>query len=185
MNKGNSDSTILTFHDDEKLNKLWNNPLKYINKFRNCMAVITPDFTIQDGMDTPLIITNIYKNRWLGCTYQQYGVGVIVSVSWAGKETYDICMSGIETGAIVAVSTVGCKGDGKKKKIFLDGYNELLRRKSPELVICFGGLIEGMKGRLLPVDYQEGFGIKQHYDYVPLFELSKILDLKGDDAYGR
>lgn len=183
LKKVNENSIVLTFIDDKKLNRLWNNPLNYVSKFRKCMAVISPDFTIQKKMDPPLVTANIYKNRWLGCTYQQYGVNVIPSISWADKETYDICFSGFESNSIVAVSTIGCRGESERK-VFLDGYNELLKRKSPSLVICYGGVISGMTGKILPVEYKEGFDNKK-YEYIPLFEISKVLDLKGDEHYGR
>ena len=182
LKKANENSIILTFVDDNKLNRLWNNPLNYVSKFRGCLAVITPDFTIQKKMDLPLISSNVYKNRWLGCTYQQYGINVIPSISWAGKETYDICFSGFETNSIVAISTIGCRGKSERK-VFLEDYNELLKRKSPSLVICYGGIIRGMSGRILPVEYKEGFSNRK-YEYTPLFEMSKILDLKGDEHYG-
>lgn len=183
LNKANESSIILMFHEDERLNTLWKHPLKYIDKFRRCMAVLTPDFTVQKGMDLPLVAFNVYKNRWLGCTYQQYGINVIPTVSWADSESYDVCFSGFERNAIVAVSTLGCKGDSERKD-FVNGYNALLERKSPSLVICFGGLISGMKGKVLPVAYNEGFGFGTRRSFVPLFELPKVLDLKGDEMYG-
>lgn len=182
--KAKSDSIITMFHHDNKINCLWNNPLKYVNKFKRCLAVLTPDFTIQAGMDVEMIRMNIYRNRWLGCTWQQYGVNVITTVSWSTPETYDICFSGITYGAIVAISTIGCQGE-KEKKIFLDGYNELLRRKRPSLVLVYGTLIEDMGGRILPIEYSDGFAQKNGYVHIPLFELSKIITLKDGEEYGR
>lgn len=181
--KFKSNSIILTFHHDKRLNALWNNPLNYVRKFKNCLAVLTPDFTVQPGMDIELIRMNIYKNRWLGCTWQQYGVDVIPTISWAGPETYDICFSGITPKSIVAISTIGCQKDNEKKA-FLDGYNELLRRKEPSLILVYGSLIDGMKGRILPIEYREGFGLEEKYEQVSLFDLSRILDVKEGDYYG-
>lgn len=182
--KCKSDSIITMFHDDKKINCLWNNPLKYVKRFKKCLAVLTPDFTIQNGMDVEMIRMNTYRNRWLGCTWQQYGVNVIVTVSWAGPETYDICFSGITYGTIVAVSTIGCLGE-KEKQIFLDGYRELLKRKNPSLVLVFGTLIEGMGGRILPIEYENGFAPKNGYIQIPLIELSKIITLEDGENYGR
>lgn len=182
--KAKSDSIVLMFHHDKKINCLWNNPLKYVNKFKKCLAVLTPDYTVQEGMDPEMIRMNTYRNRWMGCTWQQYGVEVIVTVSWATPETYDVCFSGISYGAMVAVSTVGCLGE-REKKIFLDGYNELLRRKNPSLILVYGTIINGMKGRILPIEYSEGFGIEEGYIQIPLFELSKIITLKDGEIYGR
>lgn len=181
--KADKNSLLLMFHHDKKLNVLWNNPLKFVKKFLDCFAIITPDFTIQEGMDLELIRMNVYKNRWLGCTWQQYGINVIPSVSWAGPKTYDICFSGIEEESIVAISTLGCRGE-KEKQIFLKGYNELLNKKKPRLILCYGKPIHGMEGKIVFIDYKDSFGIKEKYSFVPLVEVSKVLDLKGDCYYG-
>lgn len=184
LSRAKKDSIIIMFHHDKKLNCLWNNPLKYVHKFQKCLAVLTPDYTIQEGMDLEMIRMNTYRNRWLGCTWQQYGVEVIVTVSWSTPESYDICFSGITYGAIVAVSTIGClKGD--KKKIFLDGYRELIKRKNPSLILVYGSIIRGMSGRILPICYTDGFSNKKEYTWFPLFNLSKIITLKDDEEYGR
>lgn len=181
--KADHNSLVLMFHHDKKLNVLWNDPLKFVRKFKDCSAVLTPDFTVQSGMDLELIRMNIYKNRWLGCTWQQYGVKVIPSISWAGPETFDICFSGIETGGIVAISTIGCRGE-QEKKVFLEGYKELLKRKNPNLILCYGKPIQGMEGKIVFIDYKDGFGIEDKYSFIPLVEVSKVLDLKGDFYYG-
>lgn len=181
--KAKENSVILTFHHDKKINCLWNDPLKYIRKLKGCAAVITPDFTVQRGMDIELIRFNVYRNRWLGCTWQQYGITAIPSISWAGPETYRICFSGICKNSIVAVSTIGCRKP-EEKKIFIEGYNELLKQKSPRLILCFGKIIEGMTGNIFPIDYDEGFGVEEKYDFIPLFEMSRILKVEGGDNYG-
>ncbi len=182
--KCNNKSIIIMFHHDYKINCLWNNPLKYVKKFKECLVVLTPDFTIQRGMDIEMIRMNTYRNRWLGCTWQQYGVEVIVTVSWAGPETYDICFSGISYGTIVAVSTIGCMGE-EEKKIFLYGYRELLKRKNPSLILVYGTIIDGMFGNILPIQYEECFGVKSDYTQIPLFELSKIITIEEGEKYGR
>ena len=179
-----SNSIITMFHDDKKINCLWNNPLKYVKTFKKCLAVLTPDFTIQNGMDIEMIRMNTYRNRWLGCTWQQYGINVITTVSWAGPETYDICFSGISNNTIVAVSTIGCQGENERQ-IFLRGYKELLKRKSPSLVLVYGKLIEGMTGKIFPIEFQDCFAPKNNYYQIPLIELSKIICLKDGDIYGR
>lgn len=182
--KSKSNSIITMFQHDNRINCLWNNPLKYVKRFKKCLAVLTPDFTIQNGMDVEMIRMNTYRNRWLGCTWQQYGVNVIVTVSWAGPETYDICFAGIANGTIVAVSTIGCLGD-KERNIFLDGYKELLKRKKPSLVLVYGTIIKGMTGKILPIKYEDCFAPKNEYFQIPLIELSKIITLEDGDNYGR
>ena len=75
--RDNSNSLIHMFLDDKKLLALWNNPLKKIALFRICVAIATPDFSIYPSMNYNDIRHNIYMNRWLGCTWQNYGNTVI------------------------------------------------------------------------------------------------------------
>ena len=51
---------------------------------------------------------NVYKNKWLGKTWQNYGCKVIPTIQWCTPSTYDICFGGIEKGSAVIVSTLGC-----------------------------------------------------------------------------
>ena len=55
ISKSRNKSLILMFHHDYKLNCLWNNPLKYVSKFKKCFAVLTPDFTVQASMDLEMV----------------------------------------------------------------------------------------------------------------------------------
>ncbi|MCF0124302.1 MAG: DUF4417 domain-containing protein [Clostridia bacterium] len=178
--KHKKDSIVVMFHHDKKINCLWNNPLKYVNKFKDCLAVLTPDYTIQRTMDEEMIRMNTYRNRWLGCTWQQFGVKIIPTISWADENTYDICFSGIEYGSIVAISTLGCLKNGEQQ-VFLKGYRELIKRKNPSLILVFGTIIKGMKGTILPLSYSDGFLCNNEYEQLSLFNMSKIIVLREGD----
>ena len=84
--------------------------------------------------------------------FQTKGIRVIPSLVWGGPESFWYCFDGIETGSTVAVSTVGMRTE---KDLFLNGYREMLRRISPETVICYGAPFDEMDGQIIPVDYAE------------------------------
>ena len=169
----NKDSLILMFLDDKKLLSLWNSPLKKTALFRTCAAITTPDFSIYPTMNMNDIRHNVYMNRWLARTWQNYGCTVIPTIGWAGDNTYDICFSAIETGSMVIVSTLGCKNHEKE---FLDGFNEMKKRINPLLIIVYGDMIQGMTGRFLNFRYTDCFVT----EYVQLkFEgLSSVFEIK-------
>lgn len=148
----NSCSLVHMFLDDKKLLAYWNNPLKKIALFQTCAAVATPDFSFYSTMNYNDIRHNVYKSRWLGCTWQNYGVCVIPTVGWAGKDTFDICFSAIEVGSPVIISTLGCQTHPKE---FLIGFNEMKRRINPQLIIVFGDIIHGMTGRFVIFRYAD------------------------------
>jgi hypothetical protein len=66
---------------------------------------------------------------------------VIPTITWAEDKSFDFCFEGIETGAVVAVSTVGNMDNTKE---FMAGYLAMIKRIKPELVINYGQKIEGM-----------------------------------------
>jgi hypothetical protein len=66
-------------------------------------------------------------------------------------------------------------GVRKEKELFMQGYNELLRKIQPSAIICYGKPFEEMKGNVIEVDYSKtnnrskGYVIHKTYifdDYV-------------------
>lgn len=153
----NRNTIALMYLDDKKLLSYWNTPLKKIPLMLGCAAVATPDFSYYDSMNINEIRHNVFMNRWLGVTWQNYGVNVIPTIGWAGKQTYDLCLSGIEQGTPVTISTLGCQ---KHEKEFLAGFNEMKRRIKPSTIIVFGDMIDGMTGRFLRFKYTDSFNKK-------------------------
>ena len=97
LKKGNNNNKLVfPFNYDKVLKRYWDDPLKYIPLFQTVMGIGTPDFSIYKNMNPNQIRTNVYQNRWLGCTWQHYGINAIPTIGWALPDTYDICFSGIE-----------------------------------------------------------------------------------------
>ncbi len=157
----NRNTLIHMFLDDKKLLFLWNNPLKKIAAFRTCAAIATPDFSIYSSMNYNDIRHNVYMNRWLGRTWQNYGNVVIPTIGWAGADTFDICFSAVEIGSPVIISTLGCHNHEDE---FLIGFKEMKRRISPSIIIVFGDMIKGMTGRFINFKYIDSFA----QDYVQM-----------------
>ena len=53
------------------------------------------------------------------------------------------------------MSSVGTQNNKESKRLFLSGYNEMLKRIEPDYIICFGEPFEEMKGNLIIIDYTE------------------------------
>lgn len=96
---------------------------------------------------------------------------MIPTVTWADERTYDICFNYIEKGSIVAISTVGII---RNKELFLKGFNEMIKRIKPSLILVRGKPIEGMSGKFIFIDFCETFEIALEYEQLALFQLDKI-----------
>lgn len=173
VNKGEK-TVLLMFHYDMMLNRLWNDPLKYIKQFSQYCLVATPDFSAYTNMDPIEIEHNIYKNRWLGCTYQSMGIRIIPTITWADERTYDACFGGVPYGCPVVISTIGCTNF---KSEFLKGFNEMKRRIDPSLVIVRGNLIKGMFGKFIVINFEDTFNLREEYEQLKLFPLYRVVEV--------
>ncbi len=169
--KNKNNKILLNFQYDKTLHKLWNNPLKFISKFNDFFAITTPDFSAYQNMDLWVIEENIRHGLWLGAWYQFFGLKVIPSVTWADERSFHICFDYIAEGSVVAISTVGVS---KYKAEFLKGFNEMVKRIRPSLILVRGKPIEGMEGKFIFIDFQDTFERKSEYEQLHLFELDKI-----------
>ena len=98
----------------------------------------------------PIKIYNTFRSRWCGAYLQSNGVKVIPTLAWGGPETFWFCFDGVEKKSVVAVSTLGVRSE---KDLFIQGYNEMLRRINPEKIICYGKPFDEMKGDIVEVNY--------------------------------
>jgi hypothetical protein len=70
-----------------------------------------------------------------------------------GCASYDFCFLGIETGAVVAVSTLGTK---EALNLFMSGFKEMCSAISPELVLCYCRPYQEMYGfaEIMPIEHE-------------------------------
>ena len=94
-------------------------------------------------------LNNVAQNRWVGSYWQSKGIITIPTVSWSTSKSFSFCFEGIEQGATVAISTLGCHNS---KINFLKGYNAMLENLVPETIICYGSVFSHMKGNIIAVE---------------------------------
>ncbi len=141
---------------DYEFEDIWTKPDKYINILKQYRAVLTPDFSMYTDMNPTIQLYNTFRNRWVGAYLKEKGIKVIPTVSWGLENTFDFCFNGIEKGSVVAISTYMVSEHGNRqdqKEFFMKGYNEMLRRIEPELIICYNTPFPEMIGNILFVDY--------------------------------
>lgn len=181
---------------DYEFEKIWEKPQQYIDILKQYKGMLSPDFSMYIEMNPVMQLYNTFRNRWVGTYFASKGIKVIPTVNWGLENTFDFCFNGIEKGGTVAVSTymVGEHGHHKdQKEFFLKGYNEMLKRIEPELVICYNEPFPEMKGNILYINYElsswrhygddevKGFRkdnassivTKHHFGYVLLYDFAK------------
>lgn len=82
---------------------------------------------------------NRYRSQALGRYWQDNGLTVVPTLSWAQPESYTFCFEGVPRHSTVATSTVGVKGDADALAVWMDGMREAMRRVEPSRVLLYGG----------------------------------------------
>lgn len=145
-----ADKTIHFFLDDDKLEKFYKRAEHYIKKLAGHYAVLTPDFSLYTDMPIVEQMWSVYKNRWCGAYWQSYGLKVIPTICWSKEESFDFCFLGVPQGSIVAISTLGAK---KAKVDFMKGYDYMIDKINPSLILCYDKPFDEMQGNVVHIDY--------------------------------
>ena len=142
---------------DYEFESIWESPEKYVETLKQYEAVLTPDFSMYIEMNPVMQLYNTFRNRWVGAFLHENGIKVIPTVNWGLENTFDFCFNGIEKGSVVAVSTYMVSEHGNhsdQKEFFMKGYNEMLKRIEPELIICYHEPFPEMTGNILYINYE-------------------------------
>lgn len=139
------------FLDDYQFQRLWNKPDAYINMLSQFRFIMSPDFSTYTDFPKALQIYNHFRKHWIGAYMQMYGIDVIPTISWSDRESFEWCFDGEPAGGVVAVSSVGVMNSKERKALFLNGYDEMLRRLEPETVLFYGQVPEECTGNIVKI----------------------------------
>lgn len=126
------------FVDDYHFEHIWTRPEQTFSLVQRTGNALTPDFSLYTDWPIVAQLWNTYRNRWMGAFWQSRGIKVIPSVSWSTKESYKFCFLGIEKGSNVAISTVGVNRDPEVKKLFIAGFEEMVKQIEPKTILVYG-----------------------------------------------
>lgn len=140
--------------DDYQFERIWNKPEDYIDILKQYECIFSPDFSLYLDMPMPMKIWNIYRSRQIGRFYQNQGIKVIPTLSWAEEETFEFCFEGIPKGSIVSISTIGVKKNKEALKIWKAGVDELIKRIEPSTILIYGGKLDYDYGDIKVIYYE-------------------------------
>lgn len=147
------------FLDDYQFYRVWNELEKNGEIVKDFAGALSPDFSLYSDYPLSLQIYNTYRNRYCGAYWQSLGIKVIPTIGWSDESSFDFCFEGVEKGGIVAVGTVGVMNDEKAKKLFLQGYNEMMKRLEPKKILIYGSKFEGLSGDIIEIKpFYDKFG---------------------------
>ena len=145
------DHGVHFFIDDYQFERVWKQPDVYTSMLKRFQAVCAPDFSLYADFPKALQLYNHYRKHWCGAYWGAHGVTVIPTVCWADRESYSWCFDGDPRGSVVAVGSVGTQNSPEARKLFIQGYKEMLRRLQPTKIIFYGMVPDECKGNIVQV----------------------------------
>ena len=130
------------FLDDYQFERVWNSPEDYVDILSEYDCMFSPDFSLYMDMPYAMKVWNVYRSRLIGQYYQQQGIKVIPTISWAEEETFEFCFDGIPEGSIVAISTIGVKRSEDAYNIWKNGMDAMIDKIKPSAILVYGGVVE-------------------------------------------
>lgn len=132
------------FIDDYKFERIWTNIDRYLPLLQKAEYVMSPDFSLYLDFPRAQSIWNHYRKHWIGAYLEEHGVKVIPTVNWMYEDDYSWVFDGEPTNKVVAVSALGCTRNKDELKMFLDGYEEMIKRLNPSQVLFYGKIPDGV-----------------------------------------
>lgn len=132
-----SDAGMHFFLDDYRFETVWKNPAKYVERFNDVGAVLTPDFSCYTTYPLSMQLWQTYRNRWVGAHLQSLGFRVIPTVTWA--DPADFYFMGLPKHSVLAVATTGVRRSQEAMDYFWVGFSRLTELE-PTCVLVYGGL---------------------------------------------
>ena len=121
------------FIEDYKQTCFADNPQKHSDILNPCYAVFSPDYSVFTNGYSQFNNAALLLNRLIASYWQSIGRYVILTLSWAGADTYDTAFSNIEKGCIVGISTEGVND----WQCFKRGFLEMLSRIAPSKICWY------------------------------------------------
>lgn len=125
------------FLHDYQFERVWNYPDRYTEVLSRFAFVLSPDFSPYSDMPKALKIYNVYRNRWCARYWQEYGITVIPTITWADDDSLSYCLNGVPKHSTIAISTMG-EGRWAKWQSLRRNWNRIIQTLEPDTVLLYG-----------------------------------------------
>ena len=163
---------VVFYEYDTHFADIIRNPDRFESDIGLFPGMVSPDNSVY--VDSPLAvqIANVYRNRAIGCFYQQRGHYVIPNVRWGDERSYTTAVLperfaflGLPKHSIYAVGTYGCCKTSEERYHLRNGLLEMIDELEPEIILIYGAMPEsvfhGVKERTRFIQYADWTSCKK------------------------
>ena len=140
--KGHRKMNVNFYIDDEKFQKLWNNPDKYLEHLKCFQSVCGLDFSIDTQMPLVMQYWNKYRSMALDWYLTLNGIAVIPSVNVLPYEGHEWLLDGLPYRSVVSCSTNGRVRAKRAREEFCEGFYQMCDKLEPTRVVIVGRIPE-------------------------------------------
>lgn len=125
------------FLHDYQFERVWVRPQRYAEVLSKYEFVLSPDFSSYSDMPDTLKRFNVYRNRWCGRFWQDFGIKVIPTITWSDDIGADYAFCGVPKHSIIAVSTMG-EGRWSNYQSLRKNWDKMLDILEPRIILLYG-----------------------------------------------
>ena len=131
------------FVDDYQFERIWNDPIRYMEKLKRYEAVLSPDFSPYGDMPLATQLWNHYRKHWCAAYWQANGITVIPTIRCStDPRSMDWFLDGEPRNSVIAISSLGTIRDMEDSD---ETYDFIIRELEPKHIIIYGDLFDFMK----------------------------------------
>lgn len=139
------------FLHDYQFERVWNYPDRYTEILKRFAFVLSPDFSMYYDTPRAIQIFNLYRNRWCGRYWQEYGIKVIptIRLNYKDEKLFTECCNGIPKHSTIAISTMG-EGRWGNFSDITSNWECIVNKLEPETILLYGkDLSEKLSGNIV------------------------------------
>lgn len=129
---------VCFYEDDHLFERIWNQPLRYVNALSRFDGIITPDFSVFYDMPYSMQLWNIFRSRTIGAWLQNQGIRVIPNIRFGDERTFDCCCEGVSKHSVIAIGSFGCLKVKDYRSTFQKGVEHVTNILQPEAIVFYG-----------------------------------------------
>ena len=138
MRTNDYDQWVHFYEDAYKIERLWNNPRRYIGKLKRFNGLISPDFSLYRDMPLVMQQWNTYRGKAIGHWWQSLGLTVLPNVRYSDERSYEFCCNGVHKHSIICVGSYGNLRLRENKHFFKLGLRFIVHELEPSGIVVYG-----------------------------------------------
>jgi hypothetical protein len=155
-NKPDFNSYVHFYENDDKVERFWNNPWRYMKKLSHFAGFIATDYSTGPGIPDPVRRYNVYRNQLTGAWLQSLGFHALCNMRCPAFG-HDYFIAGAPHNSLIGIGEVGCVKNRYDRNRFEGGLIRAINELAPAGLVIVGSDFYGV------FDYARDCGVPLYF----------------------